>query len=221
MPLFWLQSVMREATEAVFTACGMDEKGAATCADVLLSNDLRGNDSHGVSNMLRKYVGWFRNGDQNPNPEFKIKRETPGTAVIDADGALGLHAAPYGMKLAVEKARLNGVGAVTVLNAGHLGGAGFHAMVAAKNGCIGQVFAAPGGSIVCPTFGAEPRFGTHPIAWAAPSGKEAPFLFDVATSQVAGNKLRLAARLGVKLAPNWVTTMEGQVVETGSPKPKP
>ena len=31
---------------------------------------------------------------------------------------------------------------------------------------------------MCPTFGAEPRFGTHPMAWAAPGGKnEADFLF--------------------------------------------
>ena len=38
---------------------------------------------------------------------------------------------------------------------------------------------------MCPTFGAEPRFGTHPMSWAAPGGKkEADFLFDVATTQV-------------------------------------
>ena len=41
---------------------------------------------------------------------------------------------------------------------------------------------------MCPTFGAEPRFGTHPMAWAAPGGKnEADFLFDVATTQVISN----------------------------------
>ena len=50
---------------------------------------------------------------------------------------------------------------------------------------IFQCFGAPGGGLMCPTFGAEPRFGTHPMAWAAPGGKkEADFLFDVATSQV-------------------------------------
>ena len=39
---------------------------------------------------------------------------------------------------------------------------------------------------MCPTFGAEPRFGTHPLAWAAPGGKEeADFLLDVATTQVS------------------------------------
>ena len=43
---------------------------------------------------------------------------------------------------------------------------------------------------MCPTFGAEPRFGTHPMSWAAPGGKtEANFLFDVATTQVINSKL--------------------------------
>ena len=38
---------------------------------------------------------------------------------------------------------------------------------------------------MCPTFGAKPRFGTHPMSWAAPGGKvEADFLFDAATTQV-------------------------------------
>ena len=32
----------------------LQESSAAICSDVLISNDLRGNDSHGVSNMLRK-----------------------------------------------------------------------------------------------------------------------------------------------------------------------
>jgi LDH2 family malate/lactate/ureidoglycolate dehydrogenase len=37
---------------------------------VLISSDLRGNDSHGVSNMLRAYIGGFRSGgaDIPPHP---------------------------------------------------------------------------------------------------------------------------------------------------------
>ena len=120
------------------------------------------------------------------------------------------------MKLAIQKAKQFGIGCVLVKNAGHLGGAGYHASMAAKQGCIGQVlvylhpitnsafqkylvrnisevwiftvqcFGAPGGGLMCPTFGAEPRFGTHPLAWAAPGGKEeADFLLDVATTQVS------------------------------------
>ena len=32
-------------------------------------------------------------------------------------------------------------------------------------------------------------------------------------SQVAGNKIRLAARLGVPLAANWITNEDGKVIE--------
>ena len=38
----------------------MSEDGAACVADVLVTNDLRGNESHGCSNMLREYVRWLR-----------------------------------------------------------------------------------------------------------------------------------------------------------------
>lgn len=158
----------------------------------------------GISNMLRMYVTDFRAGVHNPAPNVRTVRERPATAVLDADGGLGVHVGPMAMRLAVEKAKATGMGSVSVINAGHLGGAGYHAMVAAEAGCIGQCFAAPGGKLALPTFGAEPRFGTHPIAWAAPAGEEPPFLFDVATTQIAGNKIRLAARMGNRLASDWI-----------------
>jgi LDH2 family malate/lactate/ureidoglycolate dehydrogenase len=66
---------MRHATEQLFRACGLTEEGAVQCADVLLCNDLRGNESHGVSNMLRSYVTAFRAGTQNPTPTFRTLRE--------------------------------------------------------------------------------------------------------------------------------------------------
>jgi LDH2 family malate/lactate/ureidoglycolate dehydrogenase len=133
--------------------------------------------------------------------------------VVDADSALGIHVGPFAMRLAVEKAKQYGVGTVTVFNHGHLGGAGYHAKLAADAGCIGHCLHGPGGSQVYPTFGAEPRFGTHPIAWAAPAGKEEGFLFDISTAQVAGNKMTLARRLGVQLAENWIVDDEGTPID--------
>ena len=56
---------------------------AALGADVLVLADLRGVDSHGVSNMLRSYVNGYTSGQINPNPQMTIVRETPGTASID------------------------------------------------------------------------------------------------------------------------------------------
>jgi LDH2 family malate/lactate/ureidoglycolate dehydrogenase len=95
---------MRAVTHQLLRSCGLAEDGAAQCADVLIKNDLRGNESHGVSNMLRQYVSGFQRGLQNPTPEFRTLRETPGTALIDADGALGIHVGPYAMRIAIQKA---------------------------------------------------------------------------------------------------------------------
>ena len=60
-----------------------------------------------------------------------------------------------------------------------------------------------------PTFAAESRLGTNPIAWAAPARNQHPFLFDVACTQIANNKVGLARRIGVPLEPGWITDTDG------------
>ncbi|CAI8008037.1 Malate dehydrogenase [Geodia barretti] len=112
------------------------------------------------------------------------------------------------MQMAIDKARNIGVGVVTMFNAGHSGGIGHHATLAAEQDMIGFVTTA-GGAQVVPTFGSEGRLGTNPIALAAPAATEPPFLFDAATSNVAGNKLGLARRVSASLLPGWITEQDG------------
>jgi LDH2 family malate/lactate/ureidoglycolate dehydrogenase len=92
-------------------------------------------------------------------------------------------------------------------------------MLAARQDMIGVTMTA-GGAAVLPTFGAEPRFGTNPIAMAAPARDEAPFLFDVATSAVAGNKTSLARRVGAHVEPNWITDLDGNPITDGRVMPQ-
>ena len=96
-------------------------------------------------------------------------------------------------------------------NVGHTGAVGYHALLAAEEDMIGVSLTA-GGALVVPTFGAEPRLGTNPVALAAPTGNLPTFLFDVATSAVAGNKLIIASRLGVTLHPGWIASWNGAPV---------
>ena len=97
-------------------------------------------------NFFFQYTEWFVSGTQNPRPYVKIVRNgrNPGSSssavsILDGDGGLGLHVGPMAMKLAIQKAKQFGIGCVIVKNAGHLGGAGYHTSLAAKEGCIGQV----------------------------------------------------------------------------------
>ncbi|MFW6175069.1 MAG: Ldh family oxidoreductase [Chloroflexota bacterium] len=203
---------MRSATESVFRKMGLAAKDAALSADVLMTSDLRGCETHGVSNMLRRYVGWYNTGELNPRPNVAVVRESDVTATLDADNGLGLHTAPPAMEIAMEKAERHGMGAVTVKNARHLGMLAYHSMMALERDMIGVCMIAGNPLSMVPTFGAEKRFATNPWAWAAPARNMPPFVFDAATTQVAGNKLALAQRIGSKLEPAWITRKDGSII---------
>ena len=205
------EASLRRAVTAIFESAGMSHDDAAEGADVLVTTDLRGVESHGVSNELPHYVQMYGDGQLNPTPDVRIDREWPGTANIDADRGLGIVVGRRAMQVAIDKAKDVGFGAVTIHNSGHLGAVGHFAMIAAQQDIIGMCTTS-GGTIMVPTFAAESRFGTNPISLAAPAGSEPPFLFDAATTAVAINKVILLKRLGVTILPGWITDNEGTPV---------
>ena len=210
------EAALRRTVTDIFQKLGVDRDEAVDAADVLTMADLRGVETHGVSNMLRAYVRDYKAGKLNAAPGWKILRQSAATAVIDAEKRLGIIVGPRAMRLAVEKAKAVGVGVVTVNNAGHFGAIGHYAMQAAQQDMIGVCFTGAGLSVV-PTFASKPMLGTNPIALAAPARHEAPMLFDAATSAIAGNKIRLAIRLGSPLLPSWVTDKEGTPIMEEKP----
>jgi len=214
--VFVSEAALRKTVTEIFSKMGLAPDDAAEGADVLTTTDLRGVETHGVSNMLRQYVRDYKAGKLDPRPGWKMVREAPGTAVIDAERRLGIIVGPKAMRLAMEKAKKVGVGIVTVYNAGHFGAIGHYAMQAAQADMVGACFTAAGLHVV-PTFAAKPLLGTNPIAVAAPARREAPLLFDAATSAIAGNKIRLAMRVGSPLLPGWVTDKEGTPIMEEKP----
>lgn len=208
-----------EVVTAIFEKMGVPNSDAREAADVLTMTDLRGVETHGVSNMLRAYVEQYTDGVVNPNPNWKIERETPGTAVINADRGLGIILGRRAMEIAIQKAKTVGVGIVTMNNGTHVGAVGHFSMLAAKQDMVGMC-ATSAGTGVLPTFAAEPRFGTNPISIAAPARNEAPLLFDAATSQIAGNKFSLAKRVGSDLLPGWIADDTGTPILEETPVPE-
>ena len=205
---------LRDTTASIFAKLNVPPDDARLAADVLVTADLRGVESHGVSNMLREYVAGYNQGQVNSNPRWRIVRESLATANVDSDAGLGIIVAPKVMEIAIKKAKNTGVGMVTISNGRHLGMASYHAMLALKHDMIGICMTGCP-PIVLPTFGAEPRIGTNPIALAAPAREEPPFVFDAANSVVAGNKIRIARRLGTLLSPGWIGDDQGNpIMET-------
>jgi len=209
---------LRATVEAIFLKMGVPEADARIGADVLVAADLRGVDTHGVSNMLRVYVQGYATGALNPRPRWRVVRETPSTANVDGDFGLGVIVVPQVMEIAIRKAKETGVGMVTVHNGRHLGMAAYHAMLALPHDMIGICMTATGPSML-PTFGREPRLGTNPLAIAAPARKEPPFVYDAAMTVVANNKLALARRLGTLIPPGVMADERGEPFREPVPVP--
>ena len=206
------EQAARAGTQAVFEAMGVPEADAALCTDVLITSDLRGCESHGISNTLRQYVAGYRAERMNPVPNVKTVRESAVSATLDADTAIGLQVGPKAMEIAMDKAEEFGMGAVGVQNCGHVGMLAYYPLMAIERDMIGVCMVSAGGHLMVPTFGSETVFGTHPIAWAAPADEMPPFVFDVATTQVAANKIMLTRRIGSKLEPGWITDLDGNPI---------
>ena len=210
---------MRHTVEDMFQALSMPASDAAQAADVLLYADIRGCESHGVSNMMRVYVRDLQSGDINPKPEWRIVRDSRAAVNIDSDRGLGLVVGPAAMREAIERAKSHGVGIVTVMNGRHYGAAAYHAHMAVPHDMIGISMTA-GGVQVAPTWGADPIIGLNPIGVAVPAGEQPPFVFDASMSSVAGNKIRLAQRLGVPVLPGWIGQADGTPIMDELPIPE-
>jgi len=192
----------------VFEGLGTPPEDARICADVLIASDLRGIESHGVG-RLKYYYDRIRAGLHRPVTEVEIVRETETTALVDGHHGMGHVIAYRSMRLAIDKARRYGLGAVAVRNGTHFGIAGYYPLMAAEEGLMGLCVTNARPAIT-PTFGAEPMLGTNPIAFAAPSDMGFPFCLDAATSISQRGKLEVAARAGKPVPEGWVVDDQGR-----------
>lgn len=212
------QADIRRSVEDIFGAFGMPDEDAKAAADVLIYADLRGIDSHGVSNMMRAYVAGFRAEHINPTPKIRRTTDVGGAISIDCDNGLGLAQSAGFMNETIDRARSTGVAVMTAYKGQHYGPSAYYAHMALEHDMVGISMTA-GGVLVAPTQGAQPMLGLNPIGIAAPSNSEAPFIFDASMSSVAGNKIQLLRRVGGDVVPGWVTDSEGAPIMQESPVP--
>ena len=193
----------------VFKGLGSPEEDAKISADVLITSDKRGIDSHGVNRLKPIYYDRIKEGIQNPVTKFEIVKEGPTTAVVDGNNGMGHVIAKKSMEIAIKKAKEFGMGMVAVRNSTHYGIAGYYAMMAAEAGMIG-ITGTNARPSVAPTFGIENMLGTNPLTFGMPSDEEFPFVLDCATSLTQRGKIELYAREGKECPEGWVIDENGK-----------
>lgn len=194
-------------TQQVFIKMGCDADDAAKASKVFLAAELRGLASHGMI-RIKDYFQLWEAKRINTKPNIRIVHETPSTAVVDGDGAIGMIAATRSMEIAMEKAEKCGTGWVSTRGSNHFGIAGYYAMMALEKDMLGMSMT-NANPLVAPTGSISRMMGTNPIAVAVPAGKYPPYVADFATTPIARGKLAVAEKKGEKVALGYVQDKDG------------
>lgn len=195
-------------TRNLFVKMGCSNADAEKIADVFIAAELRGLPSHGMI-RIKDYFQLWKANRINVRPDIRIIHETPSTAVVDGDRAVGMVASARSMEIAIEKALRVGTGWVSTRNSNHYGIAGYYAMMALRHDMIG-ISMTNANPLVAPTFSISPMLGTNPIAVAIPAGHQPPFVADFATTPIARGKLAVSEKKGEKVPFGFVQDKEGQ-----------
>ncbi len=208
--IFWIAFEALENFMAdVFKGSGVPEREAHICADVLITADKWGIDSHGIGRLKTIYYDRIKEGIQFPATSFEVVREGLATAVVDGNNGMGQVIAKKAMDLAMSKARNCGIGMVAVRNSTHFGICGYYLKMATDGGMIGMVGSNARPSIA-PTFGVENMLGTNPLTFGFPTDEDFPFLLDCATSVTQRGKIEVHARAGKAVPQGWVIDEQGK-----------
>jgi L-2-hydroxycarboxylate dehydrogenase (NAD+) len=194
-------------TKNLFIKLGCSERDAEIISDVFIAAELRDHSSHGMLRIKDYYQLWKANRI-NVRPDIRIVHESPSTAVIDGDNAVGMVAAHKSMLTAIEKAKTAGTGWVATRNSNHFGIAGYYSMMALKHDMIG-ICLTNANPLVAPTFSVARMMGTNPVAVAIPAKKNPPFVADFASTPIARGKLAVAEKKGEKVAFGFVQDKNG------------
>jgi LDH2 family malate/lactate/ureidoglycolate dehydrogenase len=194
--------------EDALVKVGSSTENASQIAEVIIDSELRGSPDHGLY-FFKLVIDWHQNGTIKPDPDTEIVKDSAIATIIEGDGGCGV----VGMNIAVEKsiakAKTIGMAGGSVRNSGNVIALAPYVQRAAEEGLIAFACSAFRHPIIPPTGGLQGKFGTNPIAYAAPAGKYAPYILDMATSSIAAAKVWEAATNGETIPAGFVEKADG------------
>lgn len=200
---------LKELEVEIFKKTGFKESDAKIIAENLIYSDLRGIESHGISN-LPIYVKRAKLGLYNLSGDIDIlnlDKDIP-LLLIDGKNNMGQVAAYKAVEPLVNKAKKSGIAAAFIGNTNHCGSLGYYGNMIANNDCIfiGMTNAP---ASMAPWGGKVKFVGTNPLCITIPYNGQVINL-DMATSTVAKGKIYVALSKGDKIPDNWAFDANGK-----------
>jgi uncharacterized oxidoreductase len=201
-------TVLQQFGSELFQAADVPADQAGIVTNHLVEANLMGHDSHGII-RLPGYVRALQNGQIKPVGDHKFVRQTPASAVIDAERAFGIVLAYQAMEMAIERAKQHTLGAVAVHQASHIGRLGAYPPQAAEQDCIGLLLLNGGGRFTAPFGGTARRLPPNPIAISVPTLDGPPLMLDMTTSMAAGGKVEVYRARSQQTPEGWLVDIDG------------
>jgi LDH2 family malate/lactate/ureidoglycolate dehydrogenase len=169
-------------TAAALRMVGWDDEDARLQAEIMTAAELCGNNQ-GLVKMYNPAL--MAPSAETAKPT--IERDTPTSAVVNANQSPGMLAAVMAADLAIAKVAAS-PGPIAIVSAYNTntssGQLAFYAERMAKHGLIG-IALAHSPEFVAAAAGGKAVFGTNPIAFGIPQAGGPPLTFDMATSAIA------------------------------------
>ena len=208
-----MERVTQQRLAAWAVAClqkaGVPPPEARLVGESLVQTSAWGVDSHGVL-RLTHYLRRLTIGSIKAAAAPVVMRTGPVTAQVHGEDGLGIVHAMLAMETAIEMARENGAGIVGVGHSSHCGALQLYTRPAARQGLV-AIAMTHSSSVVVPHGGKRKYFGTNPISIAVPRQGAEPVCLDMATSQIAWNKVHNARMEGRLLDEGVAVDAEGNV----------
>lgn len=202
-------------TLSVFHALSVPDDEAQMCANALMQSELHCLPGQGQGvRRLPVYRERISKGYIQPGAPFEIVKESPALALIDGHNGLGSPIAQRAMRVAIEKAKVCGIGTAVVRNSTHFGSAAVPARLALEQDCIG-IAMTNAGPEMAPWGAASGVVGTNPWGIVAPTGGDFPVVLDIALTTAGKGMMRWYMREGKPMPLDWALTPEGD--ETDEP----
>jgi L-2-hydroxycarboxylate dehydrogenase (NAD+) len=185
---------LEELSKRAIITYGYSEEEARVILDMLMYAQLRGNDQ-GIVKLIGKGMPKH---EQARTPT--IEKETPTTAIINANLSMEAVAMEQAVEMVISKAKAMGIAIVgTHTGDGSSGAMGYWSRKIADAGLVGITMSSYPFGMVPPSGSYEPLFCTNPIAWGIPTDDE-PIVLDMSSSGISYFGLMQAKTEGVQVA---------------------
>lgn len=191
----------------VLTHHGFTEEQADTLGGTLVAAQMDASHSHGIYRLLG-IIDTIKKGAAFAGAVPEVADVAPGVVRVDAKGGFSPCAFERGMPHLVAKARETGIALLAINHCVHSTALWVELERLAEQGLV-AIACNPTQAYVAPNGGKQPLLGTNPIAFGWPYPRDAPFIFDFATSAIARGDIELYRREKRAIPEAWGVDRHG------------